>query len=117
MTVWFDAVCAEIEGDQNVSLCATIRELSTMAQNPVMFHLFYKAVSVVTLAIFLAQYPLLAQQGNATIVGLVQDPSGGAIPHAKLTAHNLRTGLERTAETTELGEYTLPALDSGDYSI
>ena len=74
-------------------------------------------ISVVCLAIVLAQGSLIAQQGTATIVGLVQDPSGSAIPRAKLTARNIRTGLERTAETTDSGEYTLPALDSGDYSI
>src|SRR3954453_12299677 len=88
-----------------------------MARPPVLFRFFAKAVAAACLAALLAHFPLPAQQGTAMIVGLVQDASGGAIPHAKLTARNLRTGLERTAETTDLGEYTLPALDSGDYSI
>jgi hypothetical protein len=88
-----------------------------MAHRQVSFDLFGRVISTACLAIVLAQGPVFAQQGTATIVGLVQDPSGSAIPHAKLTARNVRTGLERTAETTDSGEYTLPALDSGDYRI
>lgn len=86
-----------------------------MSNRPAKPHM-YGALAVAFL-FALTQGILFAQQGTATIVGLVQDPSGSAIPHAKLTAHNLRTGLERTAETTDSGEYTLPALDSGDYTI
>ena len=51
------------------------------------------------------------------ISGRVIDPSGAAVPHAKVTARNVQTGLARTAETPDSGEYTLPALDSGGYSI
>ena len=84
-------------------------------------HLLIQRFSLsIWLAMFLAvtlPQSLLSQQGTAQIVGLVRDPSGAAVPHAKVTAHNVRTGMEREAETSALGEFTLPALDSGEYNI
>ncbi|HEY3838644.1 MAG TPA: carboxypeptidase regulatory-like domain-containing protein, partial [Bryobacteraceae bacterium] len=88
-----------------------------MAHRPGRYHSSGSVLSVVSLMSLLSQQPLFSQQGTASIVGLVRDPSGAAVPHARVTARNAQTGLSRTVETPDSGEYTLPALDSGDYSV
>lgn len=80
-------------------------------------HLPAKATLVVLPMLILAAIPARAQQGTATLVGQVQDASGGTVPRATVTATNVKTGNERTATTNDSGEYTIPALDTGDYRI
>jgi hypothetical protein len=59
--------------------------------------------------------PALAQ--NAQITGTVRDSSGGIIPGATITARNLDTGLTRTGVTDAAGEFRLPSLPPGRYSV
>ena len=54
---------------------------------------------------------------NAQINGAVKDSSGAVIPGATVTARNLETGLLRTAVTDAQGEYRLPSLPPGRYSV
>ena len=61
--------------------------------------------------------PALGQQGNATLVGQVQDASGATVPRAKVLAKNIRTGIERSTTTNDSGEYTIPALDTGEFKV
>jgi carboxypeptidase family protein len=44
----------------------------------------------------------------------VRDPSGAAIPGAKVTVHN-QTGLERQATTNEAGYYTVTNIPDHGY--
>lgn len=59
--------------------------------------------------------PALAQ--NAQITGTVRDSSGGIIPGATVTARNLDTGLTRAGVTDTAGEFRLPSLPPGRYSV
>ena len=59
--------------------------------------------------------PALAQ--NAQINGTVKDSSGAIIPGATITARNLDTGLSRTGVTDAAGEFRLPSLPPGRYSV
>ncbi|HWQ00224.1 MAG TPA: carboxypeptidase regulatory-like domain-containing protein [Vicinamibacterales bacterium] len=54
---------------------------------------------------------------NAQIVGLVRDNTGGVMPGVVVTARNQETGLTRTATTDANGEYRLPALPPGVYTL
>jgi hypothetical protein len=54
---------------------------------------------------------------NAQITGSVKDSSGAIIPGATVTARNVDTGLTRTAVTDGSGEYRLPSLPPGRYSV
>ena len=54
---------------------------------------------------------------NAQITGSVKDSSGAIIPGATVTARNVDTGLTRTAVTGGSGEYRLPSLPPGRYSV
>ena len=54
---------------------------------------------------------------NAQITGTLKDQSGGVLPGATVTARNEETGLTRTAVTEAAGEYRLPALPPGRYTV
>ncbi|PYR04229.1 MAG: hypothetical protein DMG00_24130, partial [Acidobacteria bacterium] len=59
--------------------------------------------------------PAYAQ--NAQIVGTVKDATGGVVPGATVTAKNGDTGFARSAVTEANGEYRLPSLPPGRYSV
>ncbi len=54
---------------------------------------------------------------NAQINGTVKDSSGAIIPGATVTARNLDSGLARTGVTDAAGEFRLPSLPPGRYSV
>ncbi len=71
----------------------------------------------VALVIWIAVAPSAAFAQNAQISGLVKDSSGGVIPGVTVTARNVETGLTRIAVTDGSGEYRLPSLPPGRYSV
>ena len=56
-------------------------------------------------------------QGNATIVGVVNDSSGGVVAGAKVTVTNEGTGLTQVATTDSGGRYNFPRLTVGNFRI
>ena len=60
---------------------------------------------------------LLFGQETATITGTVSDPSGSVIPGAKVTVTNAGTGQARNAETNSSGNFIVPDLPIGSYSV
>ena len=52
---------------------------------------------IAILSLFSAMQPVVAQTLYGTVVGLVEDASGGAVPNVKVTVTNKGTGL--TLET------------------
>jgi hypothetical protein len=65
----------------------------------------------------LAVLPLAAQEFRGTISGTVADPSGAAIPGARVEARNVGTSAVATAGTNEAGVYTIPFLLPGTYKV
>jgi outer membrane receptor protein involved in Fe transport len=63
----------------------------------------------------LAAAPLLAQ--NAELSGLITDPSGLAVPGARVVVQSADTGASRNASSNQRGEYSVPALLPGPYNI
>jgi carboxypeptidase family protein/TonB-dependent receptor-like protein len=59
--------------------------------------------------------PLLAQ--NAELSGLITDPSGLAVPNARVIVRSADTGATRTVSSNQPGEYSVPALPPGPYNI
>jgi len=68
-----------------------------------------------TLTILFIAVPAFAQ--NAQISGTLKDQSGAILPGATITAKNLSTGLSRSVVTDATGEYRVPALPPGTYSL
>ncbi|MBV9679284.1 MAG: carboxypeptidase regulatory-like domain-containing protein [Acidobacteriaceae bacterium] len=56
-------------------------------------------------------------QGQGTISGLVTDASGSVIPNAQVKLTNQQTGLARNITANESGNYNLPALVVGKYTL
>ena len=65
----------------------------------------------------LATLPRGAFAQNALITGTVKDTSGAVLPGVTVTAKNQDTGLTRGAVIEALGDYRLPALPPGTYSV
>src|SRR5262252_9534128 len=60
---------------------------------------------------------LFAQVGNGTITGTVTDPVGAVIAGAPVEARNNETGVVFPAVTTNTGNYTIPNLPVGTYTV
>lgn len=56
-------------------------------------------------------------QVNASIKGNVTDASGAAVVGAKVTVTSAAQGIERTTTTTGSGDYEVPALPPGSYTV
>src|SRR5579885_302090 len=73
------------------------------------------------LACFVSAAFLLVRQAPAQITsgirGTVTDPSGAAVPGARITATNTGTGFAATATSSNDGTYTLTLLPVGQYTL
>ena len=58
-----------------------------------------------------------AQNTTGTIAGLVLDPSQAVVGGAHVTVRNEQTGLTRSVDTNGAGEYRIPFLPVGTYSV
>src|SRR5437764_1069851 len=56
-------------------------------------------------------------QTTASIKGTVTDPSGAAVAGAKVVVKNTAQGIERTTQTNSSGDYEVPALPPGHYTV
>ncbi|MEK6397404.1 MAG: TonB-dependent receptor [Terriglobus sp.] len=54
---------------------------------------------------------------SATVTGAILDPTGSAVPHAHITITDVAAGTKVTTESNDLGQYTLPLLKPGAYTI
>jgi len=77
-----------------------------------LFMLLSMFVAVSTLSI-----DTFAQGIRATVTGRVTDPSGAVVPKAKVTITNTGTNETRAVEAGDEGDYTIPQLPPGDYSL
>jgi hypothetical protein len=59
----------------------------------------------------------VAQVTTGDILGTITDPTGAMIPNAKITVTNVGTGAAHTTVSSSSGEYVVPALRNGQYSI
>ena len=70
------------------------------------------------LALIFAALALTAQSGNAGAVrGTVADPTGAVIPNATVHLTNASSGLDRTASTDSLGQFTFSSVPFNPYKI
>src|SRR5271157_709990 len=58
-----------------------------------------------------------AQVDTGSIVGTVRDPSGAAVPAAKVVIANTATTVPETVTTDSNGQYVAPLLKVGVYSV
>src|SRR6266404_4663593 len=74
-----------------------------------------------TIAIFLSAFGAwgiaAGQSQEGRILGTVTDQSGGLVKGARVTITNVDTGVTRTLETNEVGDYVAPSLPPGPYKL
>ena len=78
-------------------------------------HSARKFALVVLLFVFSSQ--LHAQYENGSLLGTVRDPSGAPIANAALTITNTATAITTQAKTNDVGDYDVPSLRVGVYTI
>ena len=71
----------------------------------------------VSLVMLVAAAPANAQTSDGRIVGIILDSSGAAVPGARVSARNVETGVEHTAQSNAEGNYLLYPLRPGVYDI
>ncbi len=69
------------------------------------------------LALLLVAVTMAAQQSTGSMMGMVQDASGAAVPGAIVTVQSVETGQTRTLITNESGNYSALSLPVGQYEI
>ncbi|MGA2074017.1 MAG: carboxypeptidase-like regulatory domain-containing protein [Terriglobia bacterium] len=71
------------------------------------------------LAAFIACFvqPLSAQESRGTIRGEVTDPTHAVVPNAKVTLHNVGTGVELTKQVDTSGFYVFDPVVPGTYRV
>jgi hypothetical protein len=58
-----------------------------------------------------------AQSDRGSVSGIVTDPSGSRITAAKVTVTNTAMGTQNSTVTNDAGNYTIPQLAAGQYSL
>jgi hypothetical protein len=76
-----------------------------------------KAVWTAVVLLGLVCGAAMAQETRATLTGRVTDPTGAIIPNAKITVRATLTGTETNVTANAVGNYTVPFLAPGLYSI
>ena len=76
-----------------------------------------RVICAVLALCLLAAICAYSQAVNATLLGTVTDSSGAVVPNAKITIIETNTGVSRTGQSNESGNYTFPDLAPGVYSV
>src|SRR5215467_16066642 len=58
-----------------------------------------------------------AQLGKGVVAGTVTDPTGAVVSGANVTLISQATGVQRTAQTNEIGLYRFDFVDVGPYTL
>ena len=59
----------------------------------------------------------LAQNPSASVVGRITDPTGAVVPGVAIKITNLDTNLLQQARSNEVGDFTIPFLNPGRYTL
>jgi hypothetical protein len=60
---------------------------------------------------------IYGQENRASIAGQVTDPTGAAVPGAKIKVTSIERGISQETSTTDVGRYQVGFLDPGTYTV
>src|SRR3982751_1155690 len=60
---------------------------------------------------------IYGQAVTGSLLGTITDSSGGSVPNAKVTITETKTGIGRSTEANESGNYSFPSLEPGTYKV
>jgi outer membrane receptor protein involved in Fe transport len=92
-------------------------DVNRLAHSPIATGCIRIVCSFTCLILALLTAQRLSAQGNASVVGVVSDTSGAAIPGAAVTITNEGTSLQQHDTTDSMGRYNFPRLPIGNFSI
>jgi hypothetical protein len=69
------------------------------------------------MVLFLGFFAIQASAQQATIVGTVTDPTGAAVPNAKVTLNHLATATTRDVTTNDQGQFLAADIPIGHYNV
>src|SRR5688572_11892022 len=75
------------------------------------------SIGFLLIATLVSARQLNAQVTTATLVGLVNDSSGAAVPGANVIATHQGTGVARETVTDSRGEFVISAMPTGPYAV
>jgi hypothetical protein len=75
-----------------------------------------KSLTILSMIVFSCCYAM-AQSSTATLGGSVEDANGAVIPNANITVTNVNTTLKRNASTNKDGNFSIPLLPPGTYTL
>src|SRR5580698_10959779 len=78
---------------------------------------FFEVPLLAAVLFFALSSFLHAQYDNGSLVGTIRDSSGAAVPGAVVTVTNNATAVAARATTNGEGDYELPSLHVGVYTI
>ena len=84
---------------------------------PARSSLKYIQLSLLFVALYAASAVCFAQTDRGSISGIITDPSGSGVTGAKVTITNTAMGTQNSTVTTGAGNYSIPQLATGEYSI
>jgi len=76
-----------------------------------------KAIFVVGLLVALFGFRASAQYENGSLVGTIHDATGAVVANANVSVTNIETGIVTSVRANASGDYVLPSLRVGSYSI
>ena len=76
-----------------------------------------KLLSQLLLCLALSAASMFGQSERGTITGTIHDATGAIIPDAKVVLTNTQTGVSFTTPSNGSGEYTVPQLQVGVYTV
>ena len=76
-----------------------------------------KIVSLLLLTVLLLPVAQFGQTDRGTIVGIVTDGTGAVVPGAAVTATRVGTTITFRTTSTATGNFTVPALQPGEYAL
>ncbi|MBI4875288.1 MAG: carboxypeptidase regulatory-like domain-containing protein [Acidobacteria bacterium] len=75
------------------------------------------SVSLAAVVVFLIPIAVRAQDARGAILGRVTDPSGAVVAGADVRATNVSTGVAAAARSNEAGNFRMPYLLPGTYTV
>src|SRR5206468_4561673 len=77
----------------------------------------YQGACLIVTTLSFVHLPLSAQEARSTTLGRITDPTGSVIVNATVEAANTDTGVRSTAQTNANGDFLVPFLIPGPYSL
>ena len=77
----------------------------------------YRTLSVLAIVLVFTFAGVSAQQISGTIIGVVQDETGGVLPGVEVTSRNTGTEATRTVVSDDEGRYRISQLAPGSYEL